>query len=85
MLLFKATIAALKNVYSIGGLCTVVSTNFLAVERSVASVLYKTYEKLGRRWLGVGLTLIQVVGAALSLLSHCRCNVVQHLQRFYRF
>uniref|UniRef100_A0A8R1TPB9 G-protein coupled receptors family 1 profile domain-containing protein n=1 Tax=Onchocerca volvulus TaxID=6282 RepID=A0A8R1TPB9_ONCVO len=50
---------ALRNVYYVGFLMIIVSTSFLAIERVIATLFYRTYERNPRRWLSISVALSQ--------------------------
>ncbi|CAI4224052.1 unnamed protein product [Auanema sp. JU1783] len=59
----------LRAVYVIGGMGLAVSTILLAIERAVATILFKSYEKIAHAWFGVVLICIQAASGILIYFS----------------
>ncbi|KHN75571.1 hypothetical protein Tcan_05045 [Toxocara canis] len=50
----------LKKLYNAGGMTVVMSTVFMAIERLVATCLYKTYQRRSHKWMGIALSVLLV-------------------------
>ncbi|VDM25144.1 unnamed protein product [Toxocara canis] len=48
----------LKKLYNAGGMTVVMSTVFMAIERLVATCLYKTYQRRSHKWMGIALSVL---------------------------
>ncbi|VDN04202.1 unnamed protein product [Thelazia callipaeda] len=59
LLFKKSECIALRNVYYFGVIIIFVSTLFLSVERIIATILYRTYERITRRWISILMAFFQ--------------------------
>jgi hypothetical protein len=74
---------SLRLVYNVGSLPPVIGLLFLAIERLIATLQYKTYEQNGKKIIGLSLVAIQV-RIILIILHHkyfWEKNIIQTMQQ----
>uniref|UniRef100_A0A914XDJ4 Gustatory receptor n=1 Tax=Plectus sambesii TaxID=2011161 RepID=A0A914XDJ4_9BILA len=70
MALSRKSCRDLRILYNLGSLPPVIGLLFLAIERLIATVQYRTYEQKGRKIIGISLTAIQWLIVVVVQLYH---------------